>query len=306
MKNYSEVTPNAKVINEESLSADQWQKQGQLTVVNGHKHFVYDSDNDKPPLLILHGYPTCTYDYHKVLPLLENLYRVVMHDHLGFGFSDKPLDYSYSLMEQADQALLLWQQLGISEGVVLAHDYGTSVVTEILARQQRFKNSSFTIKQLVLCNGSMHVEMAQLRFIQKLLLNPWIGPWVSKLSSRRTLAKNLKNTFGNPSLISTVEIDALWEMMTHNQGRKVLYQTTQYIKQRYTHWHRWIGALQSTDLLVHIIWAEADPVAVVQMAHTLHHEINNSQLKILAHLGHFPMLENPSVWASTVLESLQK
>ena len=34
---------------------------------------------------------------------LSKNYRVVMFDHLGFGFSDKPKDYSYSLTEQAEQ-----------------------------------------------------------------------------------------------------------------------------------------------------------------------------------------------------------
>ena len=38
---------------------------------------------------------------------LSKNYRVVMFDHLGFGFSDKPKDYSYSLTEQAEQVDML-------------------------------------------------------------------------------------------------------------------------------------------------------------------------------------------------------
>ena len=38
---------------------------------------------------------------------LSKNYRVVMFDHLGFGFSDKPKDYSYSLTEQAEQVNVL-------------------------------------------------------------------------------------------------------------------------------------------------------------------------------------------------------
>jgi pimeloyl-ACP methyl ester carboxylesterase len=38
---------------------------------------------------------------------------VVVFDHLGFGFSDKPVDYTYSLVDQAEQAIQLWMELGI-------------------------------------------------------------------------------------------------------------------------------------------------------------------------------------------------
>jgi pimeloyl-ACP methyl ester carboxylesterase len=286
------------------MEAKHWQEQGSFVAICGHQHFVYDSESDKPALLILHGYPTCSYDYHKVIPMLEKNYRVVVHDHLGFGFSDKPLNYSYSLMEQADQALQLWHQLGIEQAVILAHDYGTSVATELLARMNRFNNIGLKVIAMVLCNGSMHIEMSKLRLMQKLLLNSIIGPWVAKLSNKRIFAKNIRNVYFNSSLISDEEIDALWTMLSHNEGRKALSKTTQYIKQRHVYWHRWIGALQSTELPIKIIWAKNDPVAVIAMAETLKNEIKNSELTVLNDSGHFPMLENPKVWTEAVLKAL--
>lgn len=288
------------------MNAEDWQCKGHMFEVNGFEHFVVDSGEDKPCLLVLHGYPTCSYDYHKSLAYLAKQFRVIIHDHLGFGFSAKPINYSYSLIEQTDQALMLWHKLGITEASILAHDYGTSIATEILARRQRFDLFDFKLKQMVLCNGSMHVELAQLRLIQKLLLNPWTGPWVAKLSSRRTLARNLRNLYVDSSQLTAAEVDALWSMMTFNQGRKVLHKTSQYIKQRYRYWYRWIGALQSTDLPIEIIWAKQDPVAVLEMATTLHNEIKNSRLTLLDNLGHFPMLEAPEKWSQAVLNALSK
>ena len=286
------------------MNAKQWEERGGFVEINGHQHFVYDSESDKPALLILHGYPTCSYDYHKVIPMLEKKYRVVVHDHLGFGFSEKPLNYSYSLMEQADQALQLWQHLGIEQAVILAHDYGTSVATELLARMNRFNNIGLKVIAMVLCNGSMHIEMSKLRLMQKLLLNSIIGPWVAKLTNKRIFAKNIRNVYFNSSLISDEEIDALWTMLSHNEGRKTLPKTTQYIKQRYVYWHRWIGALKSTELPIKIIWAKNDLVAVIEMAETLKNEIKNNELTVLNDSGHFPMLENPKVWTEAVLKAL--
>lgn len=286
------------------MKASEWNKKGRYITVNEYQHFVYVSDNDKPYLLILHGYPTSSYDYYKVLEELEKYYCVVIHDHLGFGFSDKPEQYSYSLMEQTDQALLVWRALGIKSAAVLAHDYGTSVATELLARLNSFGELPVHIEQLVLCNGSMHVELAQLRIIQKLLLNRFSGPIIAKLSSRKTLFKNLKNIYFDQDKVSEQEVDAVWEMMTWNGGRKVLPQTTQYIKQRYTYWQRWIGALKNTKLAVHIVWAENDPVAVIEMADVLYDEIQDCSLSIIPESGHFPMLETPNKWAKAVISSL--
>ena len=286
------------------MNAKQWEERGGFVEINGHQHFVYDSESDKPALLILHGYPTCSYDYHKVIPMLEKRFRVVIHDHLGFGFSDKPLDYSYSLMEQTDQAIQLWQHLGIQQAVVLAHDYGTSIATELLARINRFNDVGLKVIAMVLCNGSMHIEMSKLRLMQKLLLNSIIGPWVAKLTNKRIFAKNIRNVYFNSSLVSDEEIDALWAMLTCNEGRKTLPKITQYIKQRYEYWHRWIGALKSSELPIKIIWSKNDPVAVIEMAETLKNEIKNNELTVLNDSGHFPMLENPKAWAEAVLRAL--
>ena len=160
------------------MTANDWKSKGEFITVNDRKLFVIDtssffSSEDQVPsktMVVLHGYPTSSYDYYKVLPELSKHYRVIIHDHLGFGFSDKPLDYSYSLLDQADLALQLWQQLGVKKVHLLAHDYGTSVATEIIARNNNHE-LTIEIEKLTLCNGSMHIELSQLRTIQKLLKN---------------------------------------------------------------------------------------------------------------------------------------
>lgn len=291
------------------MSAQQWQKNGQMMTIQDNQLFVVQSENlskDLPFLLILHGYPTCSYDYHKVLPRLSSHFQVVVHDHLGFGFSDKPMNYSYSLVDQCDVALQLWQQLGIKKAHVLAHDYGTSVATELVARFNHGVLPEFEIQSLTLCNGSVHIEMAQLRLIQRLLLNRITGPVLAKLSSKTTLARNLKQIYYDASSISDDEIDTLWQMMTHNNGKQVIHQTTQYIKQRKQFWHRWVGALQTTDLPVHVLWAENDPIAVLEMARVLAGEIKNSVLTQIPQTGHFSMLEVPEMWSNAVLSYLLK
>ena len=138
------------------MTSSEWKSNGKQIAINGRSVFVIDKGKAKETLVILHGYPTSTYDYYKVLPELTKKYRVVLHDHLGFGFSDKPLNYLYSLIEQADVALQLWKQLGLKEVVLLAHDYGTSIATEIIARAN-LHQLQINIKKMILCNGSVHI-----------------------------------------------------------------------------------------------------------------------------------------------------
>ncbi len=69
---------------------------GSFHTLHGRTLFVVDSCaddgavDDKPTLVLLHGYPTSSHDYYRVLPDLAAHYRVIVHDHPGFGLSDKP------------------------------------------------------------------------------------------------------------------------------------------------------------------------------------------------------------------------
>lgn len=285
-------------------SAQDWQDRGRLIPVGRHhgRHrlFCIDTGGDKPPLVVLHGYPTSSYDYARALPLLAEKHRVIVHDHLGFGFSDKPREYSYSLIEQADMALDLWRELGVTRADVLAHDYGTSVATEILARRER-ASLALDMRSLTLSNGSMHIEMARLRVIQRLLRRPKIGPVVARLGTEALFQRNIRRLFADRSFLDDSEISAMWQQLQAGGGRATLASVSRYLDERHKYWHRWIGALQTTDLPINIVWARRDPVAVEAMAHTLHGEIKNSRLHLLDDVGHFPMIEAAEAWTGAVV-----
>ena len=285
------------------MSSDDWRQQGDVRRVGRHDLFYVDTGGDKPVLLILHGYPTSSHDYWRALPILAERYRVIIHDHLGFGLSDKPRDYSYSLVDQADHAIKLWRDLGVVEADLLGHDYGSSVATEIVARHN-FGSDPIQLRSLTLCNGSMHIELANLRVVQRLLKAPVVGPVFARLSSQRLFRHNMRNLFVERSFLEDDELETMWNQLVGGGGRDVLPAVTRYIDERYRLWHRWIGALRTTDLPVHIVWARQDPVAVEKMAHVLHDEIANSDLRLLDGVGHFPMIEATERWCAAVMDAL--
>ena len=277
-----------------------WKSKGKFHKVFGRNVFVIDEGNSEETMVILHGYPTSSYDYFKVLPELTKKYRVIIHDHLGFGFSEKPLDYSYSLIEQADVALQLWKQLGLTKVTLLAHDYGTSVCTEIIARHNKHQ-IELQIDKMILSNGSPHIELSKLRTIQKLLKNKLTGKFVASLTNNSIFKKNMRNTYFDKTKATNEELKEMWFQLENNDGRKVIHLLSNYINERYYYWHRWIGALKETQIPTKIIWAKNDPIAVPAIAEAFVSEIPNNELIWMEKTGHFLMIENPKTWSDLVL-----
>lgn len=260
------------------------------------------------PILFLHGFPTSSFDFAQVLKRFPSKFAsrgYVLHDHPGFGLSDKPAAFSYSLKDQAAVALALWEKLGITEGHLVAHDYGTSVATEILALRAE-GDCPVEIKSVTMSNGSMLIDLAGLRPIQKLLRSDLLGPVVAQLTSFGIFRRNMKKIWGDASQLSDTELQLHWWLMLHKNGRKVLSPISKYTYERTTFKSRWIGALNKCGLPVHFLWALRDPVAKTVIGETLHKNTPESEFTALPDLGHYPMLENPKDWGLPLFEFIDK
>jgi len=278
-----------------------WRARGRMLRVFGREVFVLvDGPEDAEPLLVLHGFPTSSLDFRLALPRLAERHRVVIHDHVGFGLSDKPTDYSYSLFEQAEVALEVWRSLGVERGHLLAHDYGTSVATEILARRAR-RMCPIDFASVTLSNGSILLELAHLTPSQKLLRSPTLGPIFAALSSRFVFRAQLARILGSPGSVTREELDLMWDSIAYNGGRRVLPAISSYLDERVRHRARWFGALEALDVPAHVLWGRLDPIAVPAIAEAVAAAIRGSRLTWLDELGHYPMVENPARWADAAI-----
>jgi pimeloyl-ACP methyl ester carboxylesterase len=283
------------------MNVQEWKAKGNYTKVYGHSVFNIHHKTNKPTFAFLHGYPSASFDYYKVLPFLENDFSYILHDHLGFGLSDKPANYSYSLIEQAEIAIELWKQLGIKEIHLVSHDYGTTVANEIIVRkQQGFE--PVKIKSVTFSNGSMHIELAHLKLVQRLLKHPTFGKYIVALMNKRTFIKTMQDIWFDKQLCDLKEMNELWELLMMNAGKEVLHKISQYNNERVKYWHRWIPALAQLDIPTHVLWAQQDPIAVKAIAEQLHKEIPSSVYTKIDQCGHYPMLEKPEEWIKNVIE----
>ncbi|HEX4418502.1 MAG TPA: alpha/beta fold hydrolase [Kofleriaceae bacterium] len=126
-----------------ALSPAQWRASGESFAWRGHRVF-YRAQGAGPPLLLLHGFPTSSWDWRHVWDPLAASHRVIALDYIGFGFSDKPADGPYSVFAYADQADALLARLGVARVHVLAHDLGDTVAQELLARDRERRAPSAT------------------------------------------------------------------------------------------------------------------------------------------------------------------
>jgi haloalkane dehalogenase len=85
----------------------------------------YLDEGDGPPVLLLHGEPTWSYLYRKIIPELTPVARAIAPDYFGFGRSDKPLrleDYTYDF--QTGSIVRLVEELDLRELTVVVQDWG--------------------------------------------------------------------------------------------------------------------------------------------------------------------------------------
>jgi pimeloyl-ACP methyl ester carboxylesterase len=112
----------------------EWERAGRGERFRGRTIYVAFRDGSDPPLLLLHGFPSSSYDWHSLLDALPGR-AALAFDFLGFGLSEKPRDHLYTLSWQADLTEeLVRRHLPGRAALLVAHDMGSPVATELLAR----------------------------------------------------------------------------------------------------------------------------------------------------------------------------
>jgi pimeloyl-ACP methyl ester carboxylesterase len=266
-----------------------------ITVPEGRVWAKEEFSGD-PPVLVLHGFPTSSEDFAGALSHLSRRRRVVLFDFLGYGRSDKPRQHGYSLFEQADVAVAVARAFGVTSAHVFAHDMGTSVATELLARRERGL-LPFGVESLVLMNGSVFIEMAHLTLGQKLLLTR-AGDLFAKMNTRWSFERQMRGVFARPP--PAEELRAMWDLVARDDGTRRLPQLIRYVEDRQRFKHRWNGALSRFDRPTLVAWGRKDPVAVFPIAERLARTVPGAKLVSFDDLGHYPQIEDPARVAKTV------
>ena len=284
----------------------EWIDQGRFIKVDGNKIFVVTAGKAKNKghgVLIVHGFPGSSWDWSGVVPQVAERTRVVVPDMVGFGQSDKPqkgtFEDHYSLFKQADMYEAVAKKEGLTEVMLVIHDMGQSVGSELMKRQQE-GTLPFKIRHAIVFNGSTLINLVVLAPMQKKGLDApdSLGPDMTK----DVVMKDLNDSFGKAHPASEETLSNMADQILANEGDRVFNRQIRYMKQREEYLQRWQAGIINFNGPVSMFWGELDPISVVAMADAW----KDMQPKIELHkwpdVAHWPMIDVPDRVAKVILD----
>jgi len=258
-------------------------------------HYQEFGDRANSTLLLIHGYTSSTYVWRTVAPLLaDEEFYVVAVDLLGFGYSDKPASFDYTIASQARMVERLMNRLGIGRATFVGSSYGGAVASTIAL------DYAERVEKLVLISSVCNDEVKQNPLL-RLASIPVIGEVLTPfyLDSKSFSKRRMKGTFApaNHNLITDERVESVTRpLMAKDAHHSVLASARNWDANR----------IQDDAHLINqptlLVWGEFDTVIPMHNGERLFNSILNSRLVILKDCGHIPQEEKPERFVELVIE----
>lgn len=265
-------------------------------MVDGSRvHYQEFGDRSKPAMVLIHGYTASLYVWKTVAPMLADAgFHVIAIDLLGFGYSDKPRWFDYSMQSQARMVLRFMSRMGLGRSTVVGSSYGGAVALMLTLDYPEM------VEKLVLVDAVCN-DVPKNHPILRLASIPGVGEMITPflVDSKLFLRKRMEGTFAkvNHKMITDERIESIRRPLFAADGHHSVLATSR----------NWNAERIETDahLITQptlIIWGNEDKVIPIKCGHTLHREILNSRFVILKDCGHVPMEEKSELFTELVSE----
>ena len=259
-----------------------------------------------PTILLLHGYPSSSYMFRDLIPLLADRYHVIAPDYPGFGNSDAPSPetFAYTFDHLADVIERFTEALGLTRYALYMQDYGGPVGFRLAARHPE------RISALIVQNANAYEEGVT-PTLRDIVLRLWtdhslaakaaILPLFELPATKRQFVEGAPD----PSLVSP---DG-WEMAQagmERPGNKAIQFALQANYgsnvERYAEWHAYFRRYQPPTL---IVWGKGDTVFAPAGAEAYRRDLHDIELHMLD-AGHFALETNSAEIAADMRAFLAK
>jgi pimeloyl-ACP methyl ester carboxylesterase len=258
-------------------------------------HYQEFGEENKPVMLLIHGYSASNFTWKTVAPMLaEQGFRVIAPDMIGFGFSSKPSWFDYTISSQSRVIERFMDRLGIGSALVVGSSYGGAVAAMLtLDYPER-------VSKLVLVDAVSNDEALNHPLVH-LVKTPLIGELLGAfLVDSKAFVRHRMKTSLSPSnyhLVTDARVNGVHRPLHAADGHNsMLHSVRNWQAQRIEHDAHLIS--QPTLL----IWGEHDVVIPPHNGRTLHRLIPNSRLVMFKNCGHVPQEECPADFARVVSE----
>ncbi|MEJ7625078.1 MAG: alpha/beta hydrolase [Pyrinomonadaceae bacterium] len=256
-------------------------------------HYQEFGSKSDPVLVLIHGYTASTYVWKTTAPMLADAgYRVIALDLIGFGFSDKPRAFDYSIHAQAEMISGFLDRLEIDRATLVGSSYGGAVAMTVAITQPDRVNELVLVDPVTNDGPKRHpiLRLAAIRGVGE-IITPLIA------DSRFFMRHRMRGTLHKSShhLITRDRMNAIRRPLASSEGHHSLLATSR--KWSAAHIMRDADRIKVPTL---IIWGENDRVIPVKNGYTLHEKMPNSRLVVLKDCGHVPPEEKTEVFVDLV------
>lgn len=258
-------------------------------------HYQEFGDPADPTLVLVHGYTASTYVWHSVAPALaERGFHVVAPDLVGFGFSEKPDWFDYSIASQARVVVRLMNILGIGRATIVGSSYGGAVSSTIAL------DYAERVEKLVLVDAVCNDD-ALAHPLLKLAAMSGIGEVLTSffLDSKSFHRTRMKGTLApaNHHLITDERVDSVHRPLAAKDAHRSVLATSR-------NWEacRIQDDAQYINQPTLIIWGDQDTVIPIGNGEKLFKSILNSRFVVFKECGHVPQEEKPELFVDVVSE----
>lgn len=233
---------------------DQHKKSGKFFTVDGVQSFALDEGSGEA-VFCIHGIPTSSFLYRKVLQSLANIgFRGVAIDLPGLGLADRPEDFDYSFPNFARFCAKAADTLGLEKYHLVVHDIG-GPIGFALAAENKDKIQSLTI---------LNTWIDVVNFKKPLPMRPFEKPILSEVELalvKHTTWQIMFNTLGVESSdgIPKEEINAYVDLLKREDGGKAFLKIMRNFDHSPAFRDLCYQAVQNVPYPIQAIWGEKDP-----------------------------------------------
>ncbi|MFE1591571.1 alpha/beta fold hydrolase [Nocardia sp. NPDC058705] len=281
---------------------EQWRSCGELidVAVRGVTRRIFvRTTGSGPVVVLLHGFPSSSLEWSGIEPVLAAERTVLSIDFLGYGASEKPPGYRYSIFEQADLVSAVLAARAVTHAHVVAYDYGGIVLSELLARGPA---AGFQLTGATFLNGGLIAEHYRPRLVQRAALIPGLGRLLARAYTESVFVRSWSEVFSaEHPLDRDLAATHYRALRSGDPDGDISRRLLAYIPERAAHRERLEQAIFGTDVPVSFLWGVRDPVSGAHMAKAIADRSPGADLVEYPDAGHCPHLEIPDRVAADLL-----
>lgn len=273
-----------------------------ITVPDKSRVFYrYLGDKSNPPFLLLHGFPSSSFQFRNLIPQLADHFYVIAPDLPGFGFTEEPKDYIFTFENLSKTIETFIDALGLQKGLyVYIFDYGAPTMMRIFARRPGL--FSLIVSQ----NGNAYNEGLGDAWEQFGIRSYWREPSEKNRNGLRSLlslsSTKMQYDVGNPNPDKIHPETYMLDFFLANQRQEAMLDLFGDYKSNIESYPEFSRALREQNPRVLAIWGSKDPFFVPAGAEAFARDIsaNNFRL-VLLDTGHFALESHNDEIAQQIL-----